>query len=538
MDAKQLEDALMKADAAGDSEGAQVLADELKRLRSAPQPTDARGQFDQLPTWQKPLVAMDDIIRMIANGATFGYADKLAAKGDSALGIGQGGDYAANLLRERAKSEGATDRSGSAGTVAKVGGAVAGMSATGVPSALGLIPRSAPFLARAAMAVPLGAAEGAGMGALQATGEDTDVMEGTKAGAISGAFGGPLAETVGSGVNAFMRRLSGVNRTPTVDELRAGKNALYQNVEDAGAIYPPNRVVSAVNDMNTDLVRPHGGIRPIRHPNAADMLDQMNDVASNTRGESLYDLDILRQSNSADVMSKGGSEMNFGRRIQRGIDDLIGDTSGVTTANGTPQEAVDNLLQAREANRRLGNVEDLSTAAIKAGRRIDSTGTGKSVGNQVRQNIRGILDNEGRSQFFNPEETALMEQVVRGTWLGNKARSAADVADNMWVRGAAASGGGALGATIGGIPGGLVGGAAGVGAASAAGGIARAISDRSTRRLTDDLIHLAATGRRLERGKATGPVTRGMESNFERAIMALGIGESDEERKKRRNAGQ
>src|SRR5688572_2012972 len=132
MDAKQLEDALIQADAAGDTEGAQILADELKKLKTAA-PAEASG-FDALPTWQKPLVAVDDIVRMIANGATLGYGDKFAAKMDEKTGLGA--DYATNLMKERSKTAEAADNSGSAGQVAKIGGTVAGAAATGIPSAL------------------------------------------------------------------------------------------------------------------------------------------------------------------------------------------------------------------------------------------------------------------------------------------------------------------------------------------------------------------------------------------------------------------
>lgn len=143
---------------------------------AAPAPDPAQAEFDALPTWQKPLKAADDLVRLAANGMTFGFADKIAGY------LGGEGTEA-----ERAKTEDARTRAGGAGLVAELGGglatpaglAKAGVTAVRLPGAIGRIGGLA--------------ADGAAIGALDALGNDQDVMTGAALGAGLGAAGQAVA---------------------------------------------------------------------------------------------------------------------------------------------------------------------------------------------------------------------------------------------------------------------------------------------------------------------------------------------------------
>lgn len=513
----ELKDALVNADKAGDTQAATALADAIANFdTSAPPETAVKAQYDAMPLWQKVPQAADDVIRKMADGATFGYADKLASY--------MGGTP---LADERKKTADASARAGSAGDAAELTGMIMPAARLGLPSAMMAVPQGWGTLARMAMAGVAGAGEGAGYGTLSALGHDTGVKEGALSGAIGGAIGGPLVEGLSTGLGALWRRASGVNRTPSVDQLRDTKNAAYHDVETREAMVPPNRIVQTVNDLNTQLRgSAHNGVRIARHPAADDMLDQLNDVASQTNGESLYNLDTLRQTVNEDVTSKGGSEGLFGNQMRQGLDNLLGDSTGVTVARGTPDEAVQSLLSARDANQRYRKSADISGVVQRADRRAASTGTGDTAGNQIRQNVRGILDNDTKSLGYTPEELALMEQVVRGTWLGNKARSAAGVVGGFAGKSTAAGAGMGIGGYVtGGSPMGIsMGGVAGLGASATAENMLKSLSERSSRRLTDDLLHLTATGRRLQTGKnAAGPMSRTNEADLERLIMMMNV---------------
>lgn len=521
----ELQDALVNADKAGDVEAARALADAISSMSPEPaaKPADPKADYDALPTWQKPLVAVDDIVRKIANGATFGFADKLAAKGDQAVG---GGNYDELLKRQRQLSSDASERAGSAGTVAEFGGNVAGAAALTGGGAMSLVPQAASTPMRLLAAGGLGATEGAGYGALDALGHDTDVKEGAKMGAITGGIAGPLVEGASTLANNWFRRNHGVNRTPPIDDLRTAKDDAYRAVEDVGATYPPDRYRRMVQDLNTDLVRPHGGVREVRHPHAYDTLQQFTDTAANSqRGPTLYDLDLDRQGIFNDMIIPGGNESSFGRRMADSIDRFVGDTTGVRTNTGTPQEAVDQLLSARDLNTRFRKAEEVGSTITKAGRNAAAKGTGATSGNELRAGFKSILNNDTRAAGYSPEETGLMEQIIAGTRGGNIARSAASKMDGYTGKALAAGAGTGLGALASGgnpVVSGM-GGLAGVGASGMIAGGLRGIAERSTRNLADDLLHLTTTGRRFETGKSNALVGRGSESELERLLMLLGI---------------
>lgn len=142
---------------------------------------------------------IDDVVRAVAVGATFGYADRFAAGMESATGIGgKPGDYESNLKNEQAKTAAVPAQIAIPG---EVGGAVASTVAgapivRGVASAVGAV---APPLANAASKIP-GAIKsmfgGAATGALSASsqGDTTDErLQNAKTGAgIGTAIGGVL----------------------------------------------------------------------------------------------------------------------------------------------------------------------------------------------------------------------------------------------------------------------------------------------------------------------------------------------------------
>lgn len=170
----------------------------------APRPT-APNYFDQFdaPTaqqaespWYSQLgQAADDTVRLIANGLTAGYADKLAGAMS-----GTGTDA------ERAMSDDARERAGLAGTVAELGGAVAlpvSAGKAGVTLAGRLGTGAMTGLSGLAARTGLMGVEGAGYGALSASGHDEDMSDGARMGAIFGTGGNLIGEGVHSVLNMF-----------------------------------------------------------------------------------------------------------------------------------------------------------------------------------------------------------------------------------------------------------------------------------------------------------------------------------------------
>lgn len=358
------------------------------------------------------LQSADDLARLAAKGATFNQADRLAG-----FMSGNGTDA------ERVKTAAADERSGGAGDLAEVAGAVA------VP--LAAAKRGVTLVGEGAMAIPgfkgllartgLMGVEGGGYGAATAAGNDQDVIEGAKWGAILGAGGQLAGEGIGATVNALKAPAS-----KSIDDLRSAKSAAYDRTKQLGIRYSPE----SFEQMATDALKAASEMSAssMRHPQTADMFRRIGQLVEGKASPTLTDMDQLRQVVWRDLAnSTDGAEREFGRMIIDKIDDMI-DTAAPIGGNG--DEAAAAIKEARELNRRYKNAERFDEAMTKAQRRADSTDSGGNLENAQRQNVRQILDNPRKAKFLNAEEKASMEQMVSGTkaqnatrWIGKKLHS-------------------------------------------------------------------------------------------------------------------
>ncbi|WP_206522101.1 MULTISPECIES: hypothetical protein [unclassified Mesorhizobium] len=169
----------------------------------------ARARFDAGPWWQKPFAATNDVVRLMANGATFEQADKFAA-GMNWLFSDK--SYDELLAAEQAETENAEDRAGSAAIGANLLGAFvtghglqsAGLTFTGRFGAEAL--KGVPGLfARSATA----AADGAMLSGVDAALNGRDIVREMGSGAILGAGGNALAEGISAVGSRVVARLTG-----------------------------------------------------------------------------------------------------------------------------------------------------------------------------------------------------------------------------------------------------------------------------------------------------------------------------------------
>lgn len=169
-----------------------------------------RASYENLPALAKPIVAAQDIGNIIGDDLTFGFGDKIAA-GIRAPFTDR--TYAEELAANRAGTQAARDRAGSAAYGADVTSALmlprAAPAAAAAPT--GLLAKAGQFGA----GVVKGGAQGAAYGAVNALGHDQNVGEGAATGAAFGAavpvIGGVLS-TVGTALK------------PAVDAIRARTN--------------------------------------------------------------------------------------------------------------------------------------------------------------------------------------------------------------------------------------------------------------------------------------------------------------------------
>lgn len=137
----------------------------------------ARAQFEALPTWAKPIVAADDLVTQFASGVGMGLPEKGVA---NLKAWWNETDYETERAKIDKMLADSRARAGLAGTVANIGGAVAG------PAALAKAGITATRLPAVGKTLGI-AADSAAIGATTAYGNDQDVGTGAM---IGGALGG------------------------------------------------------------------------------------------------------------------------------------------------------------------------------------------------------------------------------------------------------------------------------------------------------------------------------------------------------------
>ena len=163
-----------------------TITDPFAQARSAKnqrQADNARAQFDALPTWAKPVVAADDLVTQFASGVGMGLPEKGVA---NLKAWWNGTDYNTERAKIDQMLADSRARAGLAGTVANIGGAVAG------PAALAKAGVTATRLPVVGKTLGL-AGDAAAIGAATAYGNDQNVGTGALVGAGLGAAGQAVA---------------------------------------------------------------------------------------------------------------------------------------------------------------------------------------------------------------------------------------------------------------------------------------------------------------------------------------------------------
>lgn len=489
---------------APDEAGLMNAVKSLGGEQAAPAPAPAAPQEDNSPWYSKLGRAADDMVRIGANAATFGYADKLAGYAG-----GEGTEA------ERAKTQGARDRAGSAAYAGDVLGGVAGMGIGN--AAVGAIPGVAKVGAAVGNMLPKAgvgglmartagmAGQGAAYGALDATGHDTDVGQGALVGALAGGAGNVAGEAVSAGVNKVAGAFNKQPKLPSMDDLKTQKNAAYDAADNAGVILNPDAVKgvkSKVVDALTDM-----GYHPKLQPKIAAVLDELDRVAGDNVTLKGYDTVRKIASGAYEPGNKANNAMVT--KIVRALDDapiennvLAGDAAGIAK-----------LKEARGLNSRVAKGETVDFAMDKAARNAAGEGSGGNIDNRIRQQFRSILNSPSKSRGFSKDEIQAMEEVVAGTPTRNAARLLGKLSP---------SGNGLMAAM-------QLGAAGATGGASiplaAVGMGAKKLAEKSTNSSVDDLVRIiAAGGKKSDAFAAPNVVQRLSQTKRDALIKALMAG--------------
>lgn len=495
-DAAKIAEMIRAKRAAGDTGNTEVDPAEARRQQ-------VRDEYSKMSTIRQIGTAADDVVRQMADGATFGYADKLSAWLNSKMGDKS---YEDNLAAERQATEDARSRAGLAGLASSVlgGGLTGGIAAkSGLTLAGRGVPEAAGLMRRLGTAAATGAAEGAVYGAIDATGHDTDVKQGAMYGGLFGGVANPLIEGAISAAAPFFPQVKAANAYPSLDELKAMKDAKYEAMDDVGAKFTGKAMYDMMRRMNSEVVDASMGARQSTAPKTLGTIESIwDDVAPGRRigpPTSLYDIDQIRQKVSKRLIDSGDpTEATFGADIKRIIDETIdaADNSTVTTMKGNPEDAVNAIKEARKINQQKAKVSDLQDLLQTAARRVEKSETGLTSGGEIKNEVFKILEDPNKSLGYTPDEIKALEGVLKGTTVGNAGKAVANLTGGLSGRTAISGAGIALGNMF--IPGymgtsiGLAGGNLAAEAVRRAG---KAMSERATEGQIQKLIGDISRGR-------------------------------------------
>ena len=430
------------------SEG--VTVDDVRNFKAEP----AAPKQDRLPEERGILRRIDDAVRGVADTATFGFSDEIAAGLGSLTGIGSaGGNYEENLAAERQRdSEGGWER---------VGGQVAGaLTNPGM----------------AARTVLGAGVRGAGAGAIYGFGSGEGGFENRRDNAIVGAAVGGAAGGALKGVANRLGNRAAAKTIPSNEQLRKQAEAAYNKAEAAGVIFKPEGVRQLAQTIVDDLAE--FGFDPALQPGVAAVIRRFQELDG--KNVTLKGLDIVRRvANNAGKVRDNPSQQEIARRVIDRIDDYVTSVGDADVLMGNAKQGASAMREARDLWSRFRKSQMVDTAAFKADLRTASTGSGGNGDNAVRQNIRRLVENP---RGLNAQERAAAERVVRGTAPQNAMRLAGKLAPTGVVS-AALSGGAGYGLAG---PVGL--------ALPLAGAAAKAVADRMTVKNVERLSQIIRSG--------------------------------------------
>ena len=585
---KELEDMLLRADEAGDTEAAKLFVEELERFDAAQKPS-AKQQYDQMGPFDKAVTAAGDVARIIGSSTAMGFGEKGLAGVKSLVGQGEYDDL---LKEERRRTAEARERAGGAGVAAsfigpvKLGSELSRAGLTLMQSAPNL-----PFIQRLLGTAAAGGIEGGAYGALDALGHDEAIASGAKTGAAFGAGGGALAELASSAANAFGNRGLGHNKAPTPADLENEANRLRASIQ-GGADIDINP--DAIADLNDTLRRNVGegnpqGARPDRHKATISELKRLREYSPSTqdpttrfvrvrsaadgntsstvsknggprktntsdfvrsgdverltetrnmspdRGMTLYDLDQHRQTVSKNVAVPDPADRMFGGRIIDQIDEFarsLDDTTARSRSGRDIHSAVETLEEARGLDHRRLKYNEIDKLRESARRAAEASG-GQGAGNQLRQSVAHMLDDDLAMRGYSELERKLMEDLVEGTKKADRWRSVSRFASGTGgMAVGSATGAGIGGLAGGGLPGSLAGAAAGPGVSKLFGSFAANRAAAETTRQADVLLDTIARGGPKAPRQTTQFMTPSDTEALRRALVILGLEDQHTQQRK------
>lgn len=345
---------------------------------------DRAGMPRLLGVNEGPLGAFQEAV---GQAATFGLADEAAAALGSAI---PGNRYDTSLSADRARGEALREEN----PVSSVAGTVTGVFTNPVAR---LAPGISTVRGAAAQGAALAGADafGRGEGGFRERAKDAAI-----GGTIGAIFGAATKVAIDGASAAVNRLLTKSTERPSIEMLKATKNAAYKAVDDSGEMFTGQELGGLYS--RAQQIAKEGNFVQEADPQTFGALKTLEKYATEGGDISLSQLDKIRQSLWARY-NRGDEPLVLD--MIGAIDDLVASRAG---ASGQ-------MEAARLANSRYAKSQLLEGAFRKARLQTAATGSGGNILNKYRQAVTSIITNPKEARWFSPDEIAIMERFVMGS---------------------------------------------------------------------------------------------------------------------------
>ena len=358
-------------------------------LDAEPLTPDAQAALQQLSRERQ--VPGAGVAGEIVDGVTLGFGDEAMAGMRAASQVADKRPiderYGAALTDIRAGQSDFQEQHPVAAGVARVAGAIA--------SPVAKLAGPVNSVRGAAM---VGGATAATEGFAEGEGGLSDRGVNAAKSAPAGALFGGLVATLGKGASKGLKRVfKRAEQRPSIETLKAAKNAAYKAVRDTGETFgskDTNTLYARIQQLAVDA-----DFDDIADPQSAAALRMMKTRSGAKL--SLDRLDRLRQ-NLWD---------RYGRSDEPLILDMIGEIDNLIDTRAASSDA---MRAARQANSKYAKAQLLENAFKKARLQTASTGSGGNILNKYRQAVTRIITTPKEAKWFSADELAIMEKFVEG----------------------------------------------------------------------------------------------------------------------------
>lgn len=427
---QQLEDALIAAHEAGDTEAATLFASEIKSLGSA-------------PAASVPDAFAGDAL--LSNSAMSDLSAGVPMQTSKPLGafdrfVRYGKDYVQGLKQSGSALGQQTNDVPGVGTAEALGTMATGLVAP-IPAALESAAIGTPYREARQKYVyqpqtQSGKAMLGGIGALtqpmsdlyqlggKAIGNALDYVPGvTRQGAQEAGAAAADALSLATSIKSLRSPPSTPQRKPaaipSTAELKQAKDAAYAQAQNAGVVVQPKSFSTFVDDVSNHLSSKH--LNEKLHPGTSSALDELKATVKRGTPLSLEELDQLRQIVRDSATGKGDGRMT--RMVMDKLDNYINNLSGKDLVSGDATTAVEALNKARALNRRMENSAMFDELLRKAGIQGAAKYTQAGDEHALRQEFKRIALRKDFTKKFNAAEREAIEKVAKGGKLENAMRN-------------------------------------------------------------------------------------------------------------------